>query len=142
MAGNGRRASRASGETLKWDGVVRGPDFPATRPDGKSEWLRLTKIYYQSFRVSPQAVKLGTDLDWSSVFDLCLLKDNFYRKPSAMLAAEIRARENAFGITPLARHALKWDAPSAEDLGAGQAHGDANTVEMKRLVDVRAMMNL
>lgn len=95
-----------------------------------------TKEYYHSFQVSPQAVKLGTDLDWSSVWDTCLLKDNFYRKPSAMLAAEIRARENAFGITPLARHALKWDAPSSDDLGAGDGR-EANKVSMERINDLR-----
>lgn len=140
MAGNGRRASKSTGETLKWDGVVRGPDLPDTRPDSKP-WLHLTLMYYQAFRVSPQAVKLGTELDWFSVWDTCLLKDNFYRKPGGVLAAEIRARENAFGITPLARHALKWDAPSNDDLGAG-SYGDVNKVDMDRMQNVRAMMNL
>lgn len=106
------------------------------RPDGK-EWMSWTREYYRSFRTSPQAVKLGTDLDWSSVWDTCLLKDNFYRKPSAMLAAEIRARENAFGITPLARHALKWDAPTADDLGASDGR-DANKVSIDRINDLRA----
>ncbi|MEE8668286.1 MAG: hypothetical protein SOI13_01575 [Bifidobacterium mongoliense] len=140
MAGNGRRASKSTGETLKWDGVVRGLELPSCRPDGK-EWLDLTKQYYYSFRVSPQAVKLGTDLDWYSVLDTCLLKDNFFRRPGGVLAAEIRARENAFGITPLARHALKWDAPSNDDLGAG-SHGAANVVDAARRRDVRKMLGV
>ncbi|MCO6558493.1 MAG: hypothetical protein J6575_03530 [Bifidobacterium sp.] len=135
MAGNGRRASKATGEALQWDGVKRGPDLPATRPDGK-EWLPFTKKYYMDFRVSPQAVKLGTSLDWYSVIDLCILKDNFYHHPSAVAAAEIRARENEFGITPLARHALKWDAPSTDDLGAGD-NRDVNKVSEQRMLDLR-----
>ena len=138
MAGTGRRASKATGEPLRWDGEVRGPDLPSTRPDGK-EWLCATTHYYDHIRQSPQAVKLGTDLDWDSILDLCILKDNFYRKPGAVLAAEIRARENAIGVTPLARHALKWDTPDADDLGAGDEVG-LNDVGESRMDDIRAAL--
>ncbi|WP_156097576.1 hypothetical protein [Bifidobacterium choerinum] len=118
MAGQGRSASRVNGETLKWDGLVRGPEMPGLRPDGK-EWLPNSIEYYEEFRRSPQALKMGTDLDWQSVLDLVFLKDCFYRRPGAQMAAEIRARENAFGITPMARHALKWDAPDPNQMAAG-----------------------
>lgn len=138
VAGTGRRASKATGEPLKWDGEVRGHDLPSTRPDGK-EWLQATKDYYKHIRKSPQAVKLGTELDWDSILDLCILKDNFYRKPGAVLAAEIRARENAIGATPLARHALKWDAPDSDDLGAGDEVG-LNDVGESRMDDIRAAL--
>lgn len=138
MAGTGRRASKPTGEPLKWDGKLRGYPMPAVRPDGK-EWCQWTRDYYEHIRKSPQAVKLGTELDWDSVLDLCILKDNFYRKPGAVLAAEIRARENAIGVTPLARHALKWDAPDSDDLGAGDEAG-LNDVGESRMDDMRAML--
>ena len=72
MAGQGRSASRVNGETLKWDGLVRGPEMPGLRPDGK-EWLPNSIEYYEEFRRSPQALKMGTDLDWQSVLDLVFL---------------------------------------------------------------------
>lgn len=135
MAGQGRRASRVNGETLKWDGIIRGPELPELRPD-KVEWLAVTREYYENFRRSPQALKLGTDLDWSAVFDLVLLKDNFYRRQGTQLAAEIRARENQFGITPMARHALKWDAPDPNQMAAGGG-ADVNDVSAERMSGLR-----
>ncbi len=135
MAGQRRSASRVNGETLKWDGIVRGPDMPALRPDGK-EWLANSIEYYEEFRRSPQALKMGTDLDWQSVLDLVFLKDCFYRRPGAQMAAEIRARENQFGITPLARHALKWDAPDPNQMAAGGG-AQVNDVSAKRIGNLR-----
>lgn len=136
MAGQGRRASKLTGELLTWDGIVRGPELPATRPDLK-EWLPESKAYYESFRRSPQALKMGSALDWSSVQDLVFLKDCFYRRPGAQMAAEIRARENSFGITPLARHALKWEAPGVDAEAAGGG-ASVNVVDASRMDDVRA----
>ena len=135
MAGTGRRASKATGEPLKWDGEVRGHDLPSTRPDGK-EWLANSIEYYEEFRRSPQALKMGTDLDWQSVLDLVFLKDCFYRRPGAQMAAEIRARENQFGITPLARHALKWDAPDPNQMAAGGG-AVVNDVSAERMSGLR-----
>lgn len=138
MAGQRRSASRVNGETLKWDGIVRGPDMPALRPDGK-EWLANSIEYYEEFRRSPQALKMGTDLDWQSVLDLVFLKDVFYRSPVVKMAAEIRARENQFGITPLARHALKWDAPDPNQMAAGGG-AQVNDVADTRMGDLRNMI--
>lgn len=138
MAGQRRSASRVNGETLKWDGIIRGPDMPALRPDGK-EWLANSIEYYEEFRRSPQALKMGTDLDWQSVLDLVFLKDCFYRRPGAQMAAEIRARENQFGITPLARHALKWDAPDTNQMAAGGGAA-VNDVADTRMRDLRNMI--
>lgn len=137
MAGQGRRASRVTGETLKWDGVVRGPEFPALRPDGK-EWLTSwgPEAYYERIRRSPQALKLGTDLDWDSVLDLVFCKDQLYRRFSVQLAAEVRARENALGVGPLARHALKWDTPDPDQMAAGGG-AVVNDVNAEHLVDLR-----
>lgn len=141
MAGQRRQASRVNGETLKWDGIVRGPDFPRTRPDG-GEWMNneffKAKEYYHRIRCSPQALKLGTDLDWDAVIDLVYLKDCFYRRtpPSTQMAAEIRARENALGVGPLARHALKWDAPDPNQMAAGGG-ADVNDVSAERMSGLR-----
>src|SRR5688572_16253184 len=57
---------------------------------------------------SPMATQwLETDID--ALGRLALLWDEFYRKPTALLMAEIRLQEGRFGLSPLDRSRLQWE---------------------------------
>lgn len=133
MAGNKRRAKKVEKKSalLVADGEARGPELPATRPDGE-EWLDITRRTYEQWRRSPQAILMGTEPDWLNLLDLMFIKDLFYRRPSAVMAAEIRMREAQIGATIAARRALKFDAPEANDLAAGGVQSTTGSVNLQR----------
>lgn len=62
--------------------------------------------------------------DEHALFRLAVLVDNYWTKPSAALASEIRLQQQAFGLTPLDRRRLEW---SIEQVEAAQ-----NRVKTKR----------
>ncbi|OZG68267.1 phage terminase small subunit [Bifidobacterium eulemuris] len=137
MAGNGRKSKKGAIPVLRSDGEKRGPNLPSTRPDGE-EWLERTVKEYEAWRTSPQAQRMGTEPDWYALQDLMFIKDLFYRRPSAILASEIRMREALFGGSPAARQALKFDAPQPDDMAASTGLSDTQGARNERVNHVRA----
>ena len=56
--------------------------------------------------------------DEHALYRLAVLIDNYWTKPSAGLASEIRLEQQAFGLTPLDRRRLEW---SIEQVQAAQS---------------------
>ncbi|WP_223852147.1 phage terminase small subunit [Bifidobacterium myosotis] len=139
MAGNGHagRSKPGKGVILESPDEPLGLPLPSVRPDGR-EWNSLTKRWYESMRTGPMAPIMGAQADWYSLLDLAMLKDDFYSMPkkSAVMAAEIRQREESFGITPAARIKLKINDRTPDDTSVGAAHsqtrGDAVAEEVRR----------
>lgn len=117
----------------KWDGVVRGPELPLNLPGIK--WSPVALQWWQTFRESPQAA-VFTATDWTFLMDTCLLV-NMYWQPKnepitnkngkiikrlvprpvselTKLAAEIRQREEQFGVTFRHRRVLGMAVDAAE----------------------------
>lgn len=141
MAGNGHsgrsKAGRQETVILTTDADGGGFKFPNSRPDGR-DWCELTVKWFEAMQAGPLAPVMGVEADWYSLFDLALLKDDFYRMPkkSAVMAAEIRQREESFGITPAARIKLKIQDRTPDDTSVGAAHsqtrGDAVAEDVRR----------
>lgn len=124
MAGRGpapkRRRARArdtrEGSTLADRRTLRGPPLPK-RPDG-DDWLPETKVWYLTWRRSPQAERF-TDTAWQRLRMLLPLVDTFFRTPSKDLLAEIRMNESKLGATPEDSQRLRWEieqpAPPKDD---------------------------
>lgn len=149
MAGNGhtgRSKPGKQGVILEAPDKPMGMELPATRPDGR-EWNRLTKLWYESMRTGPMAPIMGAEADWFSLLDLAMLKDDFYTMPkkSAVMAAEIRQREESFGITPAARIKLKIQDRTPDDTSVGAQHtetrGDAVASEVNRRRSMLRVVN-
>lgn len=115
-----------------------GLPLPNTRPDGR-DWLELTVNWYESMRCGPMAPRMGMEADWYSLMDLAKLKDDYWRmsKPSAVMAAEIRQREDSFLITPAARIKAKITEIEADDMSVGTGHADTRGDAVKEDVDRR-----
>lgn len=139
MAGNGRRAKKASVPVLKTDGEKRGfdlPDGPSVLPR-QDDWHPLIPKMWEEWRVSPQAQRMGTQLDWYALLRTMIVWDTALKSNRwATAAPEIRQALAAFGETPASRQALKFDAPQADDLAASQARS-ANTIDLEAFKERR-----
>ena len=80
MAGNGtpptpgsrRWKESAPDSMLTSDGKKRGPALPrfAKNSDGKNvTWHPATRRWWESWRKSPQAIRMMTETDWSFLLD-------------------------------------------------------------------------
>ena len=56
--------------------------------------------------------------DEHALYRLAVLIDDYWTKPTAVLAGEIRLEQQAFGLTPLDRRRLEW---SIEQVQAAQS---------------------
>lgn len=112
---------------------MAGMDMPEVRPDG-NEWLGLTRRWWDALRSSVQAERMGTEMDWYVMLRLAVLYDNFWRKPSTLVAAEIRQVEADFGFTPASRLRLKFEeGPSVEQYSGGSTVGsDGRVIDFDR----------
>ncbi|MBW1600885.1 hypothetical protein JJV70_01960 [Streptomyces sp. JJ66] len=54
-------------------------------------------------------------VDVHGLYMLAVLVDDFWREPSASLAAEIRLQRQCFGLTPIDRRRLQWEIDRGED---------------------------
>lgn len=139
MAGNGRRTKRPVNPSLTSDGELRGFELPegsTVLPKG-ADWHPLAKKIWNDWRKSPQAQRMGTELDWDSLLITMIQLDGALKSGKWGTAApEIRIRFNQFGDTPAARNALKFDAPGADDLSASRGVG-SNVIPMTKVTDWR-----
>ena len=139
MAGNSRVAKKPSKPVLTTDGELRGPelpDGPSVLPRG-ADWHPMVRKMYDDLRRSPQAQRMGTELDWDAALMTMFIADAAFKSGKwATAAPEIRARMNQFGDTPAARNALKFDAPGSDDLSASTAKG-SNVIDMRTVDEWR-----
>lgn len=107
-----QRTNRKSGSaTLQSPESPRVPTIP--NPDGRG-WHSLTVKAWAHAWASPMSSQwLETDAD--ALGRLALLWDEFYKRPSAGVMAEIRLQEQRFGLSPLDRSRLQWEVSRAEE---------------------------
>jgi len=135
MAGNGRRSKKLAQPVLTTDGDLRGPELPdgPTVLPREQEWHPLILKMWEDLRRSPQAQRMGTDLDWDAALLTMIIADQALKTGKwATAAPEVRMRMNQFGDTPAARNSLKFDTPGADDLAAGVTSG-SNIVDFSEM---------
>lgn len=71
----------------------------------KITFLQATRDWYDIWGASPMAVEF-TAVDWNRLQRIAKLVDQYERKPSKDLMAEIRLQEASFGGTPMDRRRL------------------------------------
>lgn len=71
----------------------------------KVTFLKGTREWYDTWARSPMATEF-TNVDWNRLQRLAKLVDQFERKPTKDMMAEIRLQEAAFGGTPMDRRRL------------------------------------
>ena len=137
MAGQGPIPKRASvrqrrnrKSTASVLGSTRQRRPPALAPyDPDRAWDPRTRRWWRAVWASPMAVKyLGPDQEEMGA--LAILKDLFFKNPSAQLAGEIRLESARFGLTVVDRARLDWvmtpDQPPEEAAGATAEHGEGD----------------
>ena len=131
MAGNGRKAKGGAVPLLKQDGQLRGRELgdPELLLGHNKQWNPQVLKYWQHIRTSPQAQRMGTELDWDYMEQTMVLLNLYYDNHRWELAAELRQRMAEFGFTPASRVRLKFDTPGADDLNASQGGGFSHRVD-------------
>ena len=104
----------------------RAPSLPQ-RGEGL-EWNKMTKSWWHDIWQSPMAEEY-LRADEHALYRLALLIDNYWIKPSAGLASEIRLEQQAFGLTPLDRRRLEW---SIEQVQAAQSRVQAKKANKRK----------
>lgn len=104
------------------DGLVRGPELPDVFEGG---WQSQTRVWWESWRVSPQASTF-TETDWSFLLDTALLHHRLWCGDTTA-AGELRLRVAKFGATPEDRLRLRLsievpDGVAAKPKGTRYAH--------------------
>lgn len=132
MAGNGRRASKAAEPVLRQDGRLRGRELgdPGVLLGPDEQWNPQVLMYWDNLRRSPQAQRMGTDLDWDFAELMMVQLHNFLEKHRWEQASEIRQWMDQLAYTPKSRAQAKFDAPEADDLAASTGR-PGNTVDME-----------
>lgn len=93
------------------------PKLPAYGRDKRSKWHPWTEEWYAEVSTMPHCSRWRTS-DWRLLFDLCRMKDAWYRageEAKASEAAQIRLRERDLGIGPGALNALKIKLVAVRD---------------------------
>jgi hypothetical protein len=83
------------------------PDRQVTEDDDGT-WDPRTVAFWKDVWSSPMAAEY-LDADVHGLYILAELVDAFWRKPSFVLAAEIRQQRQCFGLTPIDRRRLQWE---------------------------------
>lgn len=100
---------------------TRAPAMPK-RDDGQA-LHRMTRAWWRSVWHSPMAAEY-LDADIPALYRLAILIDDYWRKPSTILAAEIRQQQTHFGLTPLDRRRLQWEVEKVEAVKGRQRSPD------------------
>ncbi|MDP1879089.1 MAG: hypothetical protein Q8M17_16190 [Actinomycetota bacterium] len=128
-----RRAAEFT--VLHPDGVVHGPDLPEVM-----EWPEQTVEFWQALRTDA-AASTWTEVEWRQLVDVALLHADLW-SGNAKVAAEIRLRLAAFGLTPSDRLRVRQvvappgsTAPNKlEELQARQASKRMDPARMRRIM--------
>lgn len=102
--------------------AVARPELPE-REETERAWHRRTVAWWASVWSSPMARRY-LDADVHGLLMAAELVDQFWYKPTASLAAELRRQLEQFGLSVMSRRRLDWrirDEPPAEAPAAKQA---------------------
>ena len=77
-----------------------------------NEWHALTTQWWTEVVRSPMS-KEYLSADWPALFRVCCVIDDFNHGGDPKLLAEIRQAQAAFGLTPIDRRRLQWEAQRA-----------------------------
>ncbi|KAA8831641.1 hypothetical protein EMO89_02645 [Bifidobacterium tissieri] len=128
MAGNGRRASKGQNPVLRADGKIRGRELgdPALLLGEDKQWNPKVLQMWDNLRRSPQAQRMGTDLDWDYGEVMMIALNIFFETHRWEMLSEVRQWMAKIGYSPADRNALKFDAPAPDDLSVGPSGGDSS----------------
>lgn len=128
---------------LKTDGELRGPDLPPAEFFGMDRWVPVVEEHYRHWRSSPQAQRMGTDLDWDFLQQTMAIENEMYlTRRFATLGPEVRQRLNQLGDTPASRQSLKFDAPGADDMAASDGKVNPNAVAAHKIQSIRSQLRV
>lgn len=111
------------------------PALP-TRGKGRGSWSARTRAAWNAWRSDPVTSQYGP-ADVQLAVDLAWLYEEWVREPTAALAAEIRQRQDALGLTPKGRQDRRWRLePRADVVPIEAAREQRSAAErMKELRD-------
>lgn len=118
-----RRNKTAGPVTVRLEPEPARSVVPELPRDG--ELLPETRAYWQTLWASPMAA-MWLDVDVPALVRLTMLVEQIGRgSASTRVLSEIRALEDRFGLSPLARRRLQWEMPGAGGVSpAGSGEGD------------------
>jgi hypothetical protein len=133
-----RKSNDRQSIKLVADGKTRGPSLPrGLLKDSKGNaeaWHPATVKWWNSWRKSPQAVRMMTGPDWDFLLDTALVHHEYWKTRRFELAGELRLRVQQFGATPEARARLRvevaTDNPNAQPETSAPAAGQATVTSI------------
>ena len=121
------------------DGKRRGPTLPRFTPlkgaDGAPvPWHPQTRKWWDSWRRSPQALRMQSEPDWAYLLETAVIHHQFWMGRMD-LAGELRLREAKFGPTPADRAMLRVeiaDGNAAAVQDSAEPAGNVASIEDRR----------
>lgn len=100
------------------DGI---PELPKRRDEkGRFKgWRSEVVEWWNDVWTSPMAGEY-VKADVHGLLMLADLMDQYWRKPTAALAQEIRLQRQSFGLSPIDRRRLQWEVKRVEEESAGR----------------------
>jgi hypothetical protein len=92
--------------------IEKAPRLPASS-DGEA-WHPLARRWWKEVWASPQRYEYMR-ADLGALFRLADLVDIYWKTRKLAVAKEIRLLEREFGLTPLSRRRLEWQAAASEE---------------------------
>jgi hypothetical protein len=104
-----------------------GPVAVVEWQDQEQPWHEFTLAWWAEVWRSPMASEFYR-VDVHRLYIIADLVDRYWWAPAKELAAEIRLQERAFGLDPMARRSLQWEARG----GPGTDEGKVKKAPVKR----------
>ena len=117
-----RRTNKSAGATKleAMEGVEHVPERWRALPDARprpfgdvTSWHECTEQWWSEIVRSPMAAEFVA-VDWHGLLRLAVLVDDYWHGGDPKLAAEIRQQQAAYGLTPVDRRRLQWEAAKGE----------------------------
>ncbi len=131
-----QRANKAATRTTldaEGQAEVEIPPLPSHR-----RWHKLTLEAWQDAWRSPMASQY-LQADREALYEMFVIMDKFWRKPTAVLATQLRLMRQQFGLTPLDRRRLEWSIAQAE---SAKRHTTAPPVPIESADDPRRFLTV
>lgn len=134
-----RRNKRPDKDIIKSDGALHGFALPRGFIQDKfgeeEEWHPATKMWWESWRKSPQAAQMLSEPDWFFLLDTALIHHNMWKNQKWEFANEVRMRVAKFGATPEDRNRLRMEIelPDVEpDAGSKRSKPNVTSIAERR----------
>ena len=113
---------------IAWDGEVRGFDLPAEALASGEEWHPMVVSWWESFRRSPQAQLLSSDLQWETLLGAMRTYQDLWTgqaRGRTLKSAEFRQILTQYLVTPAdaRRNGIEFVTPQADDDGDNPTTG-------------------